>query len=92
MAIWSPDSECLFKWPEYSFDVGCQLSLPGRPDEQPKWNHPYLFVERRDKATLFTPGAPLVIEYYVASMGRLSNFTLSFYSINKTFEFRRICS
>ncbi|XP_052782992.1 coiled-coil domain-containing protein 33-like isoform X2 [Mya arenaria] len=44
-----------------------QLSLPGGPDTQPVWNHPYLFVEHRDKATLFTPGAALVIEYYVAS-------------------------
>ncbi|XP_060578931.1 coiled-coil domain-containing protein 33-like isoform X2 [Ruditapes philippinarum] len=44
-----------------------QLSLPGRPENQPTWNHPYLFVEKRDKATLFTPGAALVIEYYVAS-------------------------
>ncbi|XP_052262939.1 coiled-coil domain-containing protein 33-like isoform X2 [Dreissena polymorpha] len=44
-----------------------QLSLPGRPEEQPVWNHPYLFVEHREKATLFTPGAALVIEYYVAA-------------------------
>nr|XP_022315826.1 coiled-coil domain-containing protein 33-like isoform X2 [Crassostrea virginica] len=41
-----------------------QISLPGRPDVQPEWNHPYLFCDERDKATLFTPSAALVIEYY----------------------------
>ncbi|XP_061192460.1 coiled-coil domain-containing protein 33-like isoform X1 [Saccostrea echinata] len=41
-----------------------QISLPGKPDVQPVWNHPYLFCDERDKATLFTPSAALVIEYY----------------------------
>ncbi|WAQ97311.1 CCD33-like protein [Mya arenaria] len=45
--------------------VVTERSQHGHP--QPVWNHPYLFVEHRDKATLFTPGAALVIEYYVAS-------------------------
>ena len=50
--------------------------MPGRPESQPTWNHPYLFVEERDKATLFTPAAALVIEYYVASTGEWSiNFS-----------------
>ncbi|XP_045214999.2 coiled-coil domain-containing protein 33-like isoform X2 [Mercenaria mercenaria] len=51
-----------------------QLSLPGRPESQPTWNHPYLFVDKRDKATLFTPGAALVIEYYVASSTMSDHF------------------
>jgi len=46
------------------------LSLPGGPGERPVWNHPYLFVEHRDKATLFTPGAALVIEYYLAAKSK----------------------
>ncbi|KAL4239346.1 Coiled-coil domain-containing protein 33 [Mactra antiquata] len=51
-----------------------QISLPGRPEGQPEWNHPYLFLEERDKATLFTPGAALVIEYYVASSAMSDQF------------------
>ncbi|XP_013383445.1 coiled-coil domain-containing protein 33 [Lingula anatina] len=45
-----------------------QVSLPGYPQEKPVWNHPFLFNNVRDNATLFTPGAALVIEFYFASM------------------------
>ncbi|KAK3091446.1 hypothetical protein FSP39_019909 [Pinctada imbricata] len=51
-----------------------QISLPGRPDVQPKWNHPYLFCDERDKATIFTPSAALVIEYYVATTAMSDQF------------------
>ncbi|XP_064634936.1 coiled-coil domain-containing protein 33-like isoform X3 [Lineus longissimus] len=44
---------------------GCpQLTAPGNPDVQPIWNHPFLFSNRRDVATLFTSTAALVLEYY----------------------------
>ncbi|XP_033747042.1 coiled-coil domain-containing protein 33-like isoform X2 [Pecten maximus] len=51
-----------------------QISLPGRPDTQPLWNHPYLFCDERDKATLFTPGAALVLEYYIATAAMSDQF------------------
>ncbi|CAL1535913.1 unnamed protein product [Lymnaea stagnalis] len=51
-----------------------QLSLLGRPEEQPKWNHPYLFCDEKDKATMFTPTAALVIEYYVANTAMTDEF------------------
>jgi len=54
-----------------------QISLTGRPDGQPTWNHPYLFCDDRDKATMFTPGAALVLEYYIASTGMYSIELLS---------------
>ena len=47
-----------------------QISLLGRPAEQPRWNHPYLFCDTREKATMFTPSAALIIEYYVANAGQ----------------------
>ena len=43
--------------------------MPGKPQEQPEWNHPYLFHHSRDKATLFTPGAALVFEFYKDTPG-----------------------
>ncbi|XP_038603258.1 coiled-coil domain-containing protein 33-like [Tachyglossus aculeatus] len=53
-----------------SFDVhqipnqGCpQISLPGKPEEQPMWNSSFLF-QGRDGATLFTEDTALVLEYY----------------------------
>ena len=46
-----------------------QLTLPGTPEEQPVWNHAYFFCEDREKATLFTPGAALVIEFYSTDDG-----------------------
>ena len=45
-----------------------QSSLPGRPPQAPEWNHTYLFTHPRDKATLFTPGATLIIEYYISPL------------------------
>ncbi|XP_059175769.1 coiled-coil domain-containing protein 33-like [Physella acuta] len=51
-----------------------QVSLLGRPEEQPKWNHPYLFCDTKDKATMFTPTAALVIEYYVANTAMTDEF------------------
>ncbi|ESO87132.1 hypothetical protein LOTGIDRAFT_210495 [Lottia gigantea] len=63
-----------FKVPEKSSQGYPQISLPGRPDEQPTWNHPYLFSEEKDKATLFTPSAALVIEYYVANKAMNDQF------------------
>ncbi|XP_019616731.1 PREDICTED: coiled-coil domain-containing protein 33-like [Branchiostoma belcheri] len=44
-----------------------QVSLAARPDEQPVWNHSYLFHHSRDNATIFSPTSALVIEYYPAS-------------------------
>ncbi|KAK6170398.1 hypothetical protein SNE40_018803 [Patella caerulea] len=63
-----------FKVPEKSSQGYPQISLPGRPDDQPVWNHPFLFSEEKDKATLFTPGAALVIEYYVANKAMNDQF------------------
>ncbi|KAI4872192.1 hypothetical protein NFI96_031026 [Prochilodus magdalenae] len=40
-----------------------QVSPPGLPEQQPVWNHSFLFLGR-DCATVFTPGAALVLEYY----------------------------
>ncbi|KAL7858240.1 hypothetical protein AOLI_G00183420 [Acnodon oligacanthus] len=40
-----------------------QISPPGSPDQQPVWNHCFLFLGR-NCATAFTPGAALVLEYY----------------------------
>ncbi|XP_056019643.1 coiled-coil domain-containing protein 33-like isoform X2 [Ostrea edulis] len=51
-----------------------QISLPGKPDVQPEWNHPYLFCDERDKATLFTPSAALVIEYYYQDTAMTDEF------------------
>ncbi|KAK3767892.1 hypothetical protein RRG08_059221 [Elysia crispata] len=51
-----------------------QLSLPGRPEQQPRWNHPYMFCDEKDKATMFTPSAALVIEYYVANSAMTDDF------------------
>ncbi|BFZ18023.1 hypothetical protein BsWGS_21062 [Bradybaena similaris] len=51
-----------------------QLSLLGRPEEQPRWNHPFLFCDQKDKATMFTPSAALVIEYYVANNAMTDEF------------------
>ncbi|GFO32173.1 coiled-coil domain-containing protein 33-like [Plakobranchus ocellatus] len=51
-----------------------QLSLPGRPEQQPQWNHPYLFCDEKDKATMFIPSAALVIEYYVANSAMTDDF------------------
>ncbi len=54
----------------------CQTSVPGVPPEQPQWNHFFLFTNPRDKATLFTPGAALVIEFYQTSAGvKTTSFT-----------------
>uniref|UniRef100_A0A6I8NWF7 C2 domain-containing protein n=1 Tax=Ornithorhynchus anatinus TaxID=9258 RepID=A0A6I8NWF7_ORNAN len=58
-----------------SFDVpripnqGCpQISLPGKPEEQPVWNSSFLF-QGRDGATLFTEDTALVLEYYPLTTG-----------------------
>ncbi|KAI8793726.1 coiled-coil domain-containing protein 33 [Biomphalaria glabrata] len=51
-----------------------QLSLLGKPETQPKWNHPFLFCDEKDKATMFTPTAALVIEYYVANTAMTDEF------------------
>ncbi|XP_041075458.1 coiled-coil domain-containing protein 33-like isoform X2 [Polyodon spathula] len=40
-----------------------QVSQAGFPQEQPVWNHSFLF-HGRDGATAFTGGAALVLEYY----------------------------
>ena len=45
-----------------------QSSLPGMPPQAPEWNHTYLFTHPRDKATLFTPSATLIIEYYISPL------------------------
>ena len=44
--------------------VFVQVTLAGGPPIQPEWNHSFLFTQHRDKATLFTPAAALVIEYF----------------------------
>ena len=59
------------------------MSLPGKPPEQPLWNHAYFFSHRRDKATLFTPGAALVIELYGATEGRFGKAKFVAYLYNK---------
>ena len=46
-----------------------QVTSLGKPEKQPVWNHPFLFSEERDNATMFTPGAALVLEYYTARSG-----------------------
>ncbi|KAL8610514.1 hypothetical protein ACOMHN_060434 [Nucella lapillus] len=56
-----------FSVPHQSYYGYPQISLVGRPAEQPRWNHPYLFCDTREKATMFTPSAALIIEYYVAN-------------------------
>ncbi|KAK7506446.1 hypothetical protein BaRGS_00002558 [Batillaria attramentaria] len=63
-----------FAVPEQSSHGYPQVSLIGRPAEQPRWNHPYLFCDTRDKATMFTPSAALVIEYYVANSAMNDEF------------------
>ncbi|CAG2198416.1 unnamed protein product [Mytilus edulis] len=63
-----------FSVPPRSMHGYPQISLPGRPDVQPEWNHPYLFCEERDKATMFTPSAALVLEYYEASAAMSDQF------------------
>ncbi|XP_067090005.1 coiled-coil domain-containing protein 33 [Osmerus mordax] len=40
-----------------------QVSLAGSPEEQPVWNHSFLFLER-DCATMFSGAAALVLEFY----------------------------
>ncbi|XP_074647893.1 coiled-coil domain-containing protein 33-like isoform X2 [Tubulanus polymorphus] len=56
-----------FNVPEQHSQGYPQITMPGRPEVQPVWNHPFLFTHKRDKATLFTPSAALIIEYYSAS-------------------------
>ncbi|XP_012936367.1 coiled-coil domain-containing protein 33, partial [Aplysia californica] len=69
----SPSAD-IFDVPGRSSHGYPQLSLLGRPDEQPKWNHPYLFCDEKDKATMFTPSAALVIEYYLANSAMTDEF------------------
>ncbi|XP_025091003.1 coiled-coil domain-containing protein 33-like isoform X2 [Pomacea canaliculata] len=63
-----------FSVPEQSSQGYPQVSLIGRPAEQPRWNHPFLFCDKREKATMFTPSAALVIEYYVANAAMTDEF------------------
>ncbi|XP_059802601.1 coiled-coil domain-containing protein 33 isoform X2 [Hypanus sabinus] len=44
-----------------------QVSHAGFPQEQPVWDHSFLF-QGRDCATIFTVGAALIIEYYCVSL------------------------
>ena len=41
-----------------------QVSLPGPLSDHPEWNFPFIFASSRDKATMFTSGAALLLEYY----------------------------
>ncbi|MBN3307874.1 CCD33 protein, partial [Amia calva] len=52
-----------FDVPRVSAKGHPQVSPAGFPDEQPTWNHSFLF-HGRDCATIFTGGAALVLEYY----------------------------
>ncbi|XP_053092925.1 coiled-coil domain-containing protein 33 isoform X2 [Pangasianodon hypophthalmus] len=55
--------ESVFTLPVLTAQGQPQISQPGSPEEQPVWNHCFLFLGR-DCATAFTPGAALVLEYY----------------------------
>ena len=46
------------------------MSLIGRPMSKPVWDNLYVFGDSQEKATMFTPTAALVLEYYVANEGR----------------------
>lgn len=41
-----------------------QISLPGRPMNQPRWHHSFLFCQPQEMATLFTHSAALVFEFF----------------------------
>ncbi|XP_036431921.1 coiled-coil domain-containing protein 33 isoform X2 [Colossoma macropomum] len=56
-------SESALTVPSLSGQGQPQISPPGSPEQQPVWNHCFLFLGR-DCATAFTPGAALVLEYY----------------------------
>ncbi|XP_051898693.1 coiled-coil domain-containing protein 33 [Pristis pectinata] len=55
-----------------------QVSQAGFPQEQPVWDHSFLF-QGRDCATIFTVGAALILEYYCISsvMNTVSWFSRS---------------
>ncbi|KAK2143413.1 hypothetical protein LSH36_843g00070 [Paralvinella palmiformis] len=57
-------SPSVFQVPDSNTQGHAQVTLAGGPPSQPEWNHSFLFTEKRDKATLFTPSAALVIEYF----------------------------
>ncbi|XP_073724947.1 coiled-coil domain-containing protein 33 [Misgurnus anguillicaudatus] len=63
-SVWFPDpSEYAFKVPTLTAHGWPQVSLPRSPEDQPVWNHSFLFLGR-DCATVFTEGAALVLEFY----------------------------
>uniref|UniRef100_UPI003AADFB6A coiled-coil domain-containing protein 33 n=1 Tax=Centroberyx gerrardi TaxID=166262 RepID=UPI003AADFB6A len=59
-------SESAFHPPHLTAQGRPQVSQVGSPEEQPVWNHSFLFLER-DCATMFTGAAALVLEYYSAT-------------------------
>ncbi|XP_041364165.1 coiled-coil domain-containing protein 33-like, partial [Gigantopelta aegis] len=63
-----------FNVPDRSMQGYPQITLPGHPENLPTWYHPFLFSENKDKATMFTPSAALVIEYYVANQAMTDQF------------------
>ncbi|KAK7113750.1 coiled-coil domain-containing protein 33-like [Littorina saxatilis] len=75
-----------FKVAEQSNHGYPQISLVGRPAEQPRWNHPFLFCDTREKATMFTPSAALILEYYESN----SAMTDEFWKIRKPVGFSAV--
>lgn len=58
---------------ETSIDFVIQVTLPGEPVEQPKWDQMFFFYG--DDRWLFTSNSALVIEFYNALQG---SYHLSF--------------
>ncbi|CAH1793544.1 unnamed protein product [Owenia fusiformis] len=62
-----------------------QVTLPGDPQDRPQWDHNFLFSHPRDKATLFTPGAGIILEFYTRNLAdsgwRLQEF-VGFSTVN----------
>ncbi|XP_064191639.1 coiled-coil domain-containing protein 33 isoform X1 [Anguilla rostrata] len=71
-------SDFAFAVPPLSSQGQLQVSPAGVPEEQPVWNHCFLFLGR-DCATIFTGEAALVLEYYPTTtvMNSVSWYTCS---------------
>ncbi|KAJ8271972.1 hypothetical protein COCON_G00108310 [Conger conger] len=64
-------SDSAFTVPPLTNQGQLQVSPAGVPEEQPVWNHCFLFLGR-DCATIFTGTAALVLEYYPTTAGMSS--------------------
>ena len=56
-----------------------QITLPRGPPHQPIWNHSFFFCNEREKATLFTPNAALVLEYFSQNSGEFIKLEQGFH-------------